>query len=121
MYVGRYEMVPIIATMMSRPASDATMKFLFLNSDSGMMGSCAWRSATTNSTKHTTQATPSAIASNEPQPTVVNSTRHTVPPMSSAVPRMSNLKDCALRFAFGRNAAANAMATMAMGTLNQKM
>ena len=99
-------------------------KFLFLNSDNAMSGSCARRSASTNSALATAVATSSPMMVGEVHacslpPHKVASVSAVTAATSVTAPPTSNGALSAARRGFGRKTAAMTMAASASGTSNQ--
>ena len=122
-YVGRYDMVPIMPSMMNIPVTVHTTKLRFLNSSMGMMGSFALRSTSTNATAATKNSANSAnicgeIHGNSVPPHAVASTSDDTDTAMAIMPPMSIGGRSSRRTGFVRKNATAAMASSASGMLN---
>ena len=122
-YVGRYDMVPIMPSMMNMPVTVHTTKLRFLNSSMGMMGSFALRSTSTNAIAATKNSANSPNISGEAHgnsvpPHAVASTSDDTDTAMVIMPPMSMGGRSPRRAGFVRKNATAAMASSASGMLN---
>ena len=119
-YVGRYDMVPIMPSMMNMPVTVHTTKLRFLNSSMGMMGSFALRSTSTNATAATKNSANicGEIHGNSVPPHAVASTSDDTDTAMAIMPPMSMGGRSSRRTGFVRKNATAAMASSASGMLN---
>ena len=113
-----------MTNVVTNPATVQMLKLRFLNRESAMSGSFAWRSATANSTPATTTVASSATMTGESQaystpPHEVASVSAVTATTSVTVPQVSKCAFSTVRRGFGKNATAVPMATSASGTLIQ--